>query len=672
MNWKQNFDRSTLMQGWRLVQNRLIHDLYRDGNVYQAVVYDPYRKENELVQAQIENGEIVYLQCSCPYGRKGSLCSHEAALLFVLESLDSLDQVPDLSKNKADEPIPANQKKKQVQEPAADDWESKAHESHLHEEILTKPEKQPVKKQEVPIYHAEENNGIETQPAESSERVKKDIKPDTIQDDEKKNKPETEPSVSVNQTEKADEKEKPEKVQEKQQSSEKGGLHNLIYSLEPEKLAAFVLGEARTNPAFRQKLELVLFGSFPEEMMDTMFSEVDGLINSSSNQNQGFYFRDEESLVKNLYSLLKQRLNLLIASSYLAEAFEVIRYAESSLNDLNLSTDPEKIWQLFEQSLNEILLDSGSGLQDDIFAWIESRLDHRIEYPAEKRVLESILGGSFDQDRFAERKLHLLYEKLEEENRKMRANRFEEPKRDEVLRKIAMLLSSHPQYADQREEFLKKYQDSMAIQEMEVEEALALNEPQMAIDILQKMISNLPEGSMKAAVRIRQLSDLLMENNQSEQASRILKPYIRNSRHVNAKDLFRLQKVVSSQEMDQILSEIEGSLPVYILAEYYQSSGSKDQLMDLIEKNKDTLLLEQYEDVLEPEYPDRTMKIWIESADEQAVLSDHRSYDLAVSHLKKAARTETGKKKAAELAASWKTKYPRKHGLLGRLEEAGF
>lgn len=104
MDWKQSFDGSVLNQGWKIYQAGLVSHLMHDDDIYQAMVMDPWLHRMVQVKAQIDDGEVVFLECGCPYGSSEHLCAHEAAFLFALENCGSLDEIPSAGRSDREHP----------------------------------------------------------------------------------------------------------------------------------------------------------------------------------------------------------------------------------------------------------------------------------------------------------------------------------------------------------------------------------------------------------------------------------------------------------------------------------------------------------------------------------------------------------------------------------------
>lgn len=85
MDWKNSFDLFSLQRGKELYENRACSTIYAQGSLYEGFVKDPVRLNNYFIQAEIKDGFVKSISCSCSKARKGKLCEHEAAFLFKIE-----------------------------------------------------------------------------------------------------------------------------------------------------------------------------------------------------------------------------------------------------------------------------------------------------------------------------------------------------------------------------------------------------------------------------------------------------------------------------------------------------------------------------------------------------------------------------------------------------------
>lgn len=83
INFEKLFDEKILKRGYNYYLEDAVHDVTRNGNHYEGLVYG-----TEIYEVQIEiddNGNVEDMNCDCPYAEENN-CKHMVALLYYLEN----------------------------------------------------------------------------------------------------------------------------------------------------------------------------------------------------------------------------------------------------------------------------------------------------------------------------------------------------------------------------------------------------------------------------------------------------------------------------------------------------------------------------------------------------------------------------------------------------------
>ena len=83
INFEKLFDEKILKRGYNYYLEDAVHDVTRNGNHYEGLVYG-----TEIYEVQIEiddNGNVEDMDCDCPYAEENN-CKHMVALLYYLEN----------------------------------------------------------------------------------------------------------------------------------------------------------------------------------------------------------------------------------------------------------------------------------------------------------------------------------------------------------------------------------------------------------------------------------------------------------------------------------------------------------------------------------------------------------------------------------------------------------
>lgn len=136
----------------------------------------------------------------------------------------------------------------------------------------------------------------------------------------------------------------------------------------------------------------------------------------------------------------------------------------------------------------------------------------------------------------------------------------------------------------------------------------------------------------------------------------------------------KMKSLLSTVEWEDMRSRLLNSKTM--LSQVYpllSKEGLYGQLMDMIEARGYIHTLQQYEDLLKKEFPQRCMHIYenhLHRAMNQA--SNRKAYWSVIQTLKKLKKYPDGKAAAQTIADQWKQKYPRRTSLLDELKKAGF
>ena len=82
-NWKNLFDDIILMRGYDYYLDDAVDDIREIDDGFEAIVHGSY---DYTVTIGVDDGDVTYMECDCPYAEGGENCKHEAALLYELSA----------------------------------------------------------------------------------------------------------------------------------------------------------------------------------------------------------------------------------------------------------------------------------------------------------------------------------------------------------------------------------------------------------------------------------------------------------------------------------------------------------------------------------------------------------------------------------------------------------
>lgn len=127
MEWRDLFEKRILERGFEYYKRGLVTDFLCETDCIEATVQgsDAYD-----VTIDLEDGEIIDIECDCPYAQEENLCKHMAAVLFYVEEEKAGLETPDSAGAAA-------RKREAAQEESAGDMVKRADEA-LVRSFLTK------------------------------------------------------------------------------------------------------------------------------------------------------------------------------------------------------------------------------------------------------------------------------------------------------------------------------------------------------------------------------------------------------------------------------------------------------------------------------------------------------------------------------------------------------
>lgn len=98
-NYDHLFDNIIKERGISYNRMNLIHNVNKNGNIYEAVVEGTY---NYNVKVEIKKDKLINIYCDCPYHKKNTYCKHIYAFLYYINVLESKEDIKALIKENLD------------------------------------------------------------------------------------------------------------------------------------------------------------------------------------------------------------------------------------------------------------------------------------------------------------------------------------------------------------------------------------------------------------------------------------------------------------------------------------------------------------------------------------------------------------------------------------------
>lgn len=676
MDWKDSFNPRVLARGWQFYRNGQVGQILRDHDIYFASV-----AEDALVQAQIDEGQIIALSCSCPLARTGGLCPHEAAFLFALEDCENLQDIPDVSAQRsAPQDMSESIKEEQTAEEEIQEDTEKSEENPDSPYFFTSETPDPEAR---PENLPEEDREAETlfsepQPEEEQKEVPESPAEPVQEKESRTNLSQTETPAPAQDTGPELETAVPGKTADWQnwdslRSAREITLASFIQRLSEEKMQDLLVKMCLQSPSCTALLLL--------EAPDSLQDEACMLL--------------QEDLEKNLMQVLHARRQPGNASLQALDALEQeIRSTVSALekreSGLGLrllvsllesaegarSSADLKLLGLFLEDMMNVLLslmqEAGRPVLDSLFSWTELHLQQK-DLPDLKKDLENLmLSDVFSLEEMAERRLQILMTLL---NAEKESGRIRGVRARKILGSILDLKDDFPallENTDVWHTFQEQYGQSSQTVLLEADRTLRLHHSRESEDLL----FSLTPASMTLSEQKRFYHDLLelyTQNGQTRKALMLMKQMVSHFGVMTAEDLKQMKELENEEDFRQDYMQARRNMNRKELLDFLQEAGWQEELLEILEEHPILHELEQLDLDASDLDPKRVGDLWLRAAENEAEkAATPADWQRAVNALHQAAVHPETREKAQKTAENWKAEHPRKRTLLAQLDSLGF
>lgn len=172
----------------------------------------------------------------------------------------------------------------------------------------------------------------------------------------------------------------------------------------------------------------------------------------------------------------------------------------------------------------------------------------------------------------------------------------------------------------------------------------------------------------------RQLIDIYERLSERDALREELEYYLFTFRQVDLEYTEKLKALLPDAEWSEMRERLlQSRTMLYQEHLFLYQEGLFDRLMEYIEERMDLRVLEQYEEVLLGQFPQRCTAVYEHRlALAMRNASDRKAYRTAVHMLSKLKNYPDGEAKARKIAQGWKMTYPRRKSMLDELAKAGF
>lgn len=463
-----------------------------------------------------------------------------------------------------------------------------------------------------------------------------------------------------------------EKLKEEKRQSNLYEVKDIISKMSRKEMQNFLYTTAKEFPNFDKELRFFTVGHNSREELERQKQEIDQMIFKYTDCYGLLYGQTEYLLIGEIEAFFQERIDRMIGHGNQKAAAELITYSFEQLSKIGIE-DQGGVFLEFTNfctyNLEQILKQKqDSEIEKQIYEWIQKMITEEIPETVKERLYDFIMEH-FKEIMFLERKLILLNEKIEREQKIQETSKKKKLGSDLAKRLQIMEQLSFPE--KECTDYRIKFWNVPEIRQMEIRKQIEkgeYNEAEKLITESIKMDQNLLECQEKYS---RQLAEIYWKQGKKSDYQRQLIEYFLNY-HQDSVELWRKIRTTFSEEKwekerEKILQEIH--LPYC----RYQIMAEEKMFLSLIEELKKEKILEfldQYERVLKRKFPEEMLRLYADClVCTISKIKGREKYREIAAHLEKMKNYPGGSKIVDQITADWKKRYRNRKALIEELEK---
>lgn len=438
-------------------------------------------------------------------------------------------------------------------------------------------------------------------------------------------------------------------------------------------LAGFILEDA----SLRNKLELQYSSHFDARHMLLLKEEIKDIVQSHSNRGFVDWYHTSD-FTSALHYFLESKVKLLIERNYLEQAFELTNLIFHCVGNIDMDDSDggsEYVANGCCECWRMILEKSDEPQRTKIKKWFESHQSgYVVDYMEE--YLQEFLFSEFPSDELIREKikeLDAIINKCSDSHDCTSIYSVHYGYENVIIKRIEYMKKLNCTETEIME-FRKKNRQFFIIRELEVAEALDVQDYEKAKEILlesKEMDAEYPNQVQKYS---KQLIDLYDKIGEKENYRMELLYQLENYYQSDLQYFLALKAEINQEEKweETVNRIISLNRDQHFVCKIFNEEKRYQELMNKIEKNDNIYLLNEYENNLKNVLPDSVIAFYEKYVlREVRRVSDRKSYRHLMQYLQKLSKCPGGKAVASRIATQWRIEYKRRSAMMDELEKIG-
>ena len=409
-----------------------------------------------------------------------------------------------------------------------------------------------------------------------------------------------------------------------------------------------------------------------EEDVNNYIGQIDTIADRYLGRNHFISYYEAGDFISELEEIIDSDIRRMMDNDNYLSAFEILNYIFVLIGDVDMDDSgggtgmlADRIYQLWLELLVKVSAEEKKQMYD----WFTSHLDGSvIDYLEE--YIEQIIMDEFEEKEYEQRKIGFIEEMIAKSECK-----GSDWSRDYAVGKWAVryleLLKEKKATDEQIEEICKKYWNNSTVRRYYINICMKRKEYDHVLQILDECI--LLDKQYKGLVSEyseKKKKIYLLQGNRNAYVEQLWQLVLEHEAG-NLEFYRELKMQYTEDEWIVKREEIFKKIPAYAHVErLYKEEKLYDRLLAYVMNSPGLYALQEYERVLEKEYPEQILLKYKDEVNKMAMYtSDRKRYAYLVSILQKMQNVKGGVELVERIVAEWKVKYKNRPAMMDELRK---
>lgn len=464
----------------------------------------------------------------------------------------------------------------------------------------------------------------------------------------------------------------------KQEVRDQKALIKVIDKIPENEIRKIVLDLANENDSLRNYFMIKYSDNVSDEVMTKLKNEVDKIAVNNSDGYGYVNWSNASDFINELENFLDEKVDILIEKNSLKEAFELTNYVFHCVGNTDIDDSEDETSYIANRCYEywkQILYKADEAQKQYMHKWFETHQeDYVTDYLGE--YIEGFLKDEFCDDKYMREQLKQLDKIIKKYENKTDCGSTYSPYygcENAIIKRINIMKDLCYSQVE-IDKFKKKYRNFSAIRELEIEEYLSKEQYDKAIEVL-KESKNIDKDNFNLVLNYsRQLIEIYKRTGNTLEYKKELCYQVFSCQQFDLKYIKMLKVACNNDEWIEYREKILNlRLINSVRFSFLALESLYDKLLYEIIHSGTIDDLDQYENVLSKELPERTRNVYINYVIKEAErVCDRRGYKNLMRYLKKVSKYEGGKIEVEKISNVWKMQYKRRPAMMDELKQAGF